>query len=120
MSWYEHWGGGENCQYGRVHDSDSVFLMGPEILDSSASYKFSNLHLDGLSGLISYSQVTEVNVLLPSQLPSAFLVCKPLQFSMGGSDPCTADVTLLITNVVSFLTFCWPNRDSERQAFGDL
>lgn len=80
--------------------------MGHEILGSSASYKFSNLHLDGLSVLTSYSQVIEMNVLLPSQLPSAFLVCKTLKFSMGGADPCTVDMTLLITNVVSFFTFC--------------
>lgn len=118
MSWDEHWGGGENCQYCRVHDSYSVFLMGPEMLDSSASYKFSELHLDGLPGSTSYSQVTEVNVVLPSQLPSAFLVCKTLKFSMGGADPCTADVTLLITDVVSFFTFCWPSGDREQQAFG--
>lgn len=120
MSWYEHWGGGENRQYCRAHDSDSVFLMGPEILDSSASCKFSNLNLDGFSGLMSYYQVTEVNVLLPSQLPSAFLVCKALKFSMGGADPCTADVTLLITNVVSFFTFCWPKGDTEQQTVVDL
>lgn len=29
-----------------------------------------------------------------------------LKFSMGGADPCAADVTLVITDVVSFFTFC--------------
>lgn len=43
-----------------------------------------------------------------------------LKFSMGGADPCAADVTLVITDVVSFFTFCWPTRDNEQQALGDL
>lgn len=39
---------------------------------------------------------------------------------MGGADPCAADVTLLIADVVSFFTFCWPTRGNEQQALGDL
>lgn len=43
-----------------------------------------------------------------------------LKFSMGGADPCAADVTLLIAHVVSFFTFCWPTRGKEQQALADL
>lgn len=47
-----------------------------------------------------------MNALLPLQLSSAFSVWKALKFSMGGADPCTADLTLLKTVAVSFFTSC--------------
>lgn len=93
-----------------VRESILKFLMGHRIPNSSASYQFNVLYLDQLSGYTSHPQGIEVNVLIPSQLPSAFSVCKTLKYSMGGADPCPVDVTLLVTNVVSFFTSCSPAR----------